>query len=123
VRNQAPFNPGGDSAPMPDLVVVPGGPRDYPEDPTTALLVVEISETTLAIDRKRKASLYASAGIGEYWIVNLVQRQVEVHRGPVADASQPSGHAYADVQIVRSTEHLSPLAVANVKIPVADLLP
>jgi Uma2 family endonuclease len=59
VRTQAPLNLGEASEPEPDLAVVPGGPRDYPEHPTTALLVVEVSETTLAIDRGRKASLYA----------------------------------------------------------------
>src|SRR5438132_821941 len=51
VRTQARLNLGPESEPEPDLSVVPGGPRDYPEHPTTALLVVEVSETTLYLDR------------------------------------------------------------------------
>jgi Uma2 family endonuclease len=59
--------------PIPDVAVVPGTIRDYEKHhPSTALLVVEVSETTLRFDRQVKASLYAWAGIPEYWIVNLV---------------------------------------------------
>ena len=61
VRIQAPLHLGPRSAPEPDVAVVPGGSRDYTRTghPTTALLIVEVSETTLAYDRGRKASLYA----------------------------------------------------------------
>src|SRR5947209_7577198 len=78
------------SVPDPDLAVVPGTPRSYTtaSNPTTGLLVVEVSETTLAYDRNHKAGLYAAAGIADYWIVNLVGRQLEVHRDPVADATR-----------------------------------
>src|SRR5947209_2506807 len=61
VRTQAPLNLGSSSEPEPDVSVVPGTVRDYPDHPTTALLVVEVSETTLWLDRNRKAPLYASA--------------------------------------------------------------
>src|SRR5262249_25072776 len=71
------------SVPDPDVAVVQGSPRNAsPDNPTTALLLVEVSETTLAYDRSTKASLYARAGIADYWIVNLVDRQVGVLRNP-----------------------------------------
>jgi Uma2 family endonuclease len=60
--------------------------------PATAILVVEIADTTLAFDRRTKASLYAWAGIHEYWIVNLPDNVLEVHRDPGLMADQPFGH-------------------------------
>ena len=82
--------------PEPDIAVVPGGPRDYTTTghPTTALLIVEISETTLAYDRSRKASLYARAKIADYWIVNLLHGRLEVRRTPVPDPSERYGWRY-----------------------------
>ena len=105
------------------ISVVAGRREDYTDHPTNAVLLVEVSDTTLAYDQGHKASLYASAGIADYWIVNLVDRQLEVHRNPVADPSQPLGHSYADVKILSGTEHVSPLAAHHTSLPVADLLP
>jgi Uma2 family endonuclease len=71
----------GDSEPVPDVAIVPGKPSDYrTQHPTTALLIIEIADTSLEYDRTEKMSLYAAAGIPEYWIVNLVERCVEVYR-------------------------------------------
>jgi Uma2 family endonuclease len=113
------------SVPDPDVAVVPGTRRSYAgrSVPTTALLVVEVAETTLSFDRNRKACLYAAAGITDYWIVNLVHRQVEVYRDPVPDASKPVGYRYAS-----ETDHLpgdvvSPLALPGATVGVTDLLP
>ena len=83
VRAQLPLHLDDCSEPEPDLAVVPGSPRDYPNHPRTALLVVEISDTTLEFDRGRKREIYACAGIPEYWIVNLPDRRIEVHRLPI----------------------------------------
>src|SRR5262245_15851941 len=123
IRTQAPLNLGPESEPEPDLSVVPGGPRDYPEHPTTTLLLVEVSETTLYLDRNRKGPLYARAGLADYWIVNLVNRQLEVYRNPVADSSAPSGFRYADVTIHGPGDFVSPLAAPPARVAVADLLP
>src|SRR5262249_3117373 len=123
IRTQAVLNLGPESEPEPDLSVVPGGPRDYPEHPKTALLVVEVSDTTLWLDRTRKRPLYASAGLADYWIVNLVDRQVEVHRNPIADSAAPLGFRYADVTIHGPGDFLSPLAAPSARVAVADLLP
>lgn len=75
VRVQLPLVFGQSSKPEPDVAIVSGSPRDYLENhPTTAVLIVEISDTTLIPDQQTKAALYARAGVGEYWIVNLPER-------------------------------------------------
>jgi Uma2 family endonuclease len=113
------------SSPDPDLAVVAGSPRCHAvsANPTTALLTVEVSETTLWYDRNRKSHLYAAAGITDYWIVNLVQRQLEIYRDPVADNSQLFGFRYNSRTILDPPDRVSPLAAPQASITVADLLP
>ncbi len=113
------------SVPDPDLAVVPGTPRSYvgTSNPTSALLIAEISDTSLNYDRNAKTSLYAAAGIDDYWIVNLVQNQLEVYRDPSADTSTLFGARYATRIILIPGDHISPLAAPSMKILVADLLP
>ncbi|HXG09180.1 MAG TPA: Uma2 family endonuclease [Gemmataceae bacterium] len=122
VRTQAPLNLGLMTEPEPDVSVVAGRRADYRDHPTTALLIVEVSDTTLDYDRTTKASIYASAGIADYWVVNLVQDQVEIFRNPVADPSQPYGHRYADMTVHFSGMSINPLANPTVMIAVKDLL-
>ena len=72
-----------DSVPEPDVAVVAGSEEEFRErKPATALLVVEVAVTSLTLDRE-KASLYAEAGVKEYWIVLGETEQVEVYRQPV----------------------------------------
>ena len=79
VRVQLPLALGQYSEPEPDVAVVAGRPRDFVVDhPTSALLVVEIAEATLSFDRNTKASLYAAAGIPEYWIVDPQEKRIVV---------------------------------------------
>jgi Uma2 family endonuclease len=122
VRVQASMDLSPFSVVDPDLAVVAGPIRshDPSKNPTTALLIVEVSESTLRYDRKRKAKLYARAGIADYWIVNLVDRQLEVRRNP-----QPAGgqYDYADVAALSLTDSIAPLALPQTKIAVADMLP
>jgi Uma2 family endonuclease len=89
----------------------------------SALLVVEVSDTTLSYDRYHKMSLYAAGGIADYWIVNLVQRQLEVYRDPVADSTQLFGFRYNSRTILDPPDKVSPLAAPQASITVADLLP
>ena len=81
VRVQAPLNLGVID-PLPDVAVVPGGPRDYLITPAMALLVVEVTDTTPAHDTTTKAELYATAGVPEYWVIDLEHRQLIVFRDP-----------------------------------------
>jgi hypothetical protein len=70
VRVQLPFSLDDRSEPEPDVAVVPGNPRDYRDaHPSRALLICEVSDTTLGYDRGRKLTAYARAGIPEYWIL------------------------------------------------------
>jgi Uma2 family endonuclease len=122
VRMQFPLNL-STSDPEPDLSVVTGRLEDYSDHPTTAVLIVEVSETTLHFDRTRKASLYARAGITDYWIVNLVNNQLEVRRDPRPDPTQLYGHGYASLITLVPPATVSPLAAPQVSLAVADLLP
>jgi Uma2 family endonuclease len=123
VRQQAPMGFGAFSEPEPDVSVVAGRREDYTDHPTTAALVVEVSDTTLPYDRNRKASLYAAAGVADYWIVNLVDLRVEVYRQPGPDGSQPYGAGYADRQVLLPPAAAAPLAVPGGSVAVARLLP
>jgi Uma2 family endonuclease len=124
VREAIPLDTGRRSLLEPDIAVVDGSIRDYAGvHPTTSLLVVEVSHATLRKDRIIKAHLYAQAGILDYWIVNLVDRQLEVHRNPGRDSSRKGRFRYADVTIVAESGRIAPLAAPQSEIAVADLLP
>jgi Uma2 family endonuclease len=123
VRVQGPLQI-GNSEPEPDIAVVPGTPRQYvgKSHPSTALLVVEISGSSLEFDRSEKGSLHASAGIPDYWFVNLVDRKVEVYRKPVASSSGKFGFGYEERTNYSAAEKIKVLALP-VEISVADILP
>lgn len=85
VRRETPFALDETSQPQPDIALVPGTIRDYYHThPTEAVLLVEISDSTLRHDRERKLAAYARNGIPEYWIVDLKAERVEVYREPVS---------------------------------------
>jgi Uma2 family endonuclease len=124
VRLQAPVSLDDESEPEPDLVVVPGRPGDYREShPAHPALAVEVAESSLQFDRERKGSLYARAGIQDYWIVNLVDRVLEVCRDPEPEPSAFYGWRYRSVTPVRPAAVVVPLAFTSSQIAVADLLP
>ena len=109
--------------PVPDLAVA-GSPRDYLQrKPSTAVLVIEVSDSSLDFDTGEKASLYASAGIADYWVVDLVNRQVIVFRDPRPEASKRFGFTYANAITLQASQLVSPLAMPTAAIAVADLLP
>jgi Uma2 family endonuclease len=114
VRIQMPLAVSEDSEPEPDVAVVPDGDYDRAH-PTTAFLVVEVSETSLNKDRLVKAALYAAASVEEYWIVDLSAGLVEVHTDPI------SGR-YTRLTPARAGDVLRPRAFADLEIPVADFL-
>ncbi|HSL52269.1 MAG TPA: Uma2 family endonuclease [Candidatus Deferrimicrobiaceae bacterium] len=124
IEAQLPVALDEDSEPEPDIAVLPGGPRDYAAShPTHPTLVVEVALASLALDRGEKASLYARAGVTDYWIVNLVDNLVEVHRTPVADRDAPYGWRYRSIAMLRPGDAVTPLALPSITIPVVDLLP
>jgi Uma2 family endonuclease len=112
-----------DSAPEPDLAVIQGLPQDCPSKPSWALLVVEIIESARNHDRSTKQRLYASNNIADYWIINLDDRQLEIHRNPAADRYETYTHRYKDVRILTLDEAVTPLALPAISIPVSRLFP
>ena len=124
VRAQLPIDLGLISEPEPDVAVVTGSPRDYLIDhPKTALLVIEVSESTIETDRREKASLYASGGIADYWVIDLTTSRVLVFRSPKPDPKSKFGQDYASVSAHGRDDKLAPLAAPNTRILVSDLLP
>lgn len=103
VRIQMPLNVGPNSDPEPDAAIIPKPARMPDDHPQTAKLVIEVSDSSLRTDR-RKAKLYASAGVEEYWIINISARCIEVHRGPNIAQKQ-----FAEMFVVNESKKLSPL--------------
>ena len=124
IRPAAPLETGRRSLLEPDYAIVGGEIRDSGlVHPSTAVLLIEISDSTLRKDRTIKAHHYAQAGIPDYWIVNLVDRQLEVHRSPGPDLARRGRFRYSDVTIVPESGRMAPLAAEQSPIAVADLLP
>lgn len=124
IRVQLPLTLSERDEPLPDVAVVEGSIRDYERaHPARALLVVEVSEASLRLDRQVKASLYAWAGVPEYWIVNLVDGVVEVYREPVPMRGRAYGYGYRSQRVYRVGEGIAPVAKPDTVIPVDDLLP
>jgi Uma2 family endonuclease len=124
VRGQGPLALDDESEPEPDVAVVPGSFRDYVvKHPSHAVLVVEVSESSLDLDREHKGSLYARAGLSDYWILNLVDRVLEVHREPAPDPDSSFGWSYRSLQAIGREASIAPLALPGTHIRVVDLLP
>ena len=122
IRTQLPLIVDPDSEPELDLAVVPGSPRDYVHDhPHTAVLVVEVADSTIAKDRTYKTRIYARAGIQEYWIVNLAERCLEVYQDPTSSPGQAS--SYRSSKKFRPSDSLTPITAPGAAVTVADLLP
>ncbi len=109
--------------PEPDVAVVAGTARGTTSHPTTAALVVEVSDTSLKFDIGEKMNLYAAGNIAEYWVLDVTARVLHVFRDPAPDATAPHGHAYTTHRTLAETDAISPLAVPAAGLAVKDLLP
>jgi Uma2 family endonuclease len=110
---QAPLDVGNSiTQPEPDLAIVPRTPID--RHPTDALLVVEMGNTSLRMDLGPKARIYATAGVPEYWVLDVQRREIVVHL-------KPSGPRYGHVERVGVGDTLTATRVA-LTIAVADLV-
>jgi len=119
IRVQSPIRLGKYSEPEPDVSVLRGQPRDYVErhpGPADVLLVVEVADTSLLYDRRRKVPAYARSGIPEVWLVDLPAKRVSVFRGPGADG-------YGTLEELAAGDELTIQAIPAVTIPVRDILP
>jgi Uma2 family endonuclease len=119
IRSHSPLVVGARSVPEPDVAVVPGPDTDYfTRYPDSALLVVEVAHTSLPQDRLTKAAIYAAAGIPEYWIVNVRDRALEILRDPDRRL-----RLYADRRTAALDEVVTLVALPDVHVPVASILP
>ncbi len=109
------------SKPEPDPAIVRGDPKDYLDHDVTArdiALVIEIAASSLSIDQKDMARIYASSGIPVYWIVNLVDHQIEAYSGPGSDG-------YLSSEVLKPGQEVAVLidGAEIGRIPVSDILP
>lgn len=119
IRSQMPLLVGRRSVPGPDIMVIPGTIDDYDNaHPETALLVVEVADSSLKQDRITKGSIYAAGGFPEYWLVNLRDDCIEVSRD--LDTKR---HRYRKTLIARCGETIGITAFPGAKLAVSDVLP
>lgn len=112
-----------DSEPQPDVSVVPGSPRHYTANhPATALFALEISETSLSYDLTTKAELYATAGIPEYWVLDIDGKRLHVFRDPAPLTPALGATAYGTRTTFAPGDSVQPLHAPGA-VAVADLLP
>lgn len=123
VKNQSTLRLSDRSAPEPDIAVLPQRRDAGRALHDLPLLVVEVADSTLAYDRGQKASLYASRGIADYWVINLVDDQVEIYRDPNPDETAAFGWTYARAVVRKRGEYTDLLAAPGQSIDVARLLP
>lgn len=115
VFQHSPYAASDDSAPEPDISVTsPGG--SLREQPSAAVLVIEVSDSSIAIDRQIKSAIYAEAQIPEYWIVNVSgdALSVEVH-------TDPTSHGYRNIKVLRDGDVLRPSRLVGVEVAVRDI--
>ena len=118
VRQQLPITIAPDSEPEPDIAVVKIDPRRYRDRhpiPEEVYLLVEVADSTLSYDRTRKTKIYAQAGIPEYWVIHVKQRQVLVFR-------DPQGDRYQVEQVFGVGDAIAPVAFPAVVVELSNLL-
>ena len=115
---QNPVQLSEDNLPQPDVAIFRFQEEFYSEQhakPEDILLIIEVADTSLRYDQRVKSKLYGTAGIADYWIVNLPERQIEVYREP-----RPNG--YRTVTTYAPGETLSPLAFPDVVLQVEQIM-
>src|SRR5262245_48032979 len=117
VRVQMPMRVDEHDDPFPDVLVVAGAPRDFSSaHPVTASLIVEVSDTTLKVDTTEKAERYATAGVADYWVLDLTRRVLLVFRDPVPLPAGLGATAYRTQLTLNPTDRVSPLAAPSASI-------
>ena len=124
VRGQEPITLLSNSEPEPDVVIARKKDDNYlSAHPTAAdiILVIEISDSTLKYDRETKLPLYAEAGINNYWIINLVDKHLEVYTNPFSNAQ--SEFAYRNKSIVLPDEKINIPSFTDVSLKLNTVFP
>lgn len=120
VRPAAPVVVSEISEPEPDAAVTRLSEEEYLRRgtpcPADLRLAVEVSDSTLCYDLGQKAAIYATAGISEYWVIDINSRQIHVHR-------QPTNGAYTSILVLTEQDSVSPLTAPQAVLQIAAILP
>jgi Uma2 family endonuclease len=124
-RNQTTLRVSDRHAPDPDIAIVEGTMEDWLGQPlpNTALLVVEVSDTTLRRDVQIKSRIYALAKVRDYWVLDIVGRRLEVFREPKPDKTSETGWSYSVTRALDESKVIAPLALPKSSLKVLDMLP
>lgn len=119
LQSQATLPLGENGEPEPDLAVLTRSIEEFTDQEPSekdTVLVVEVSNTTLAYDLSRKVRQYGSVGVPEYWVIDIPNRLLHVFREPTAGG-------YASETILTAADEVRPLAAPDAIVRVAELLP
>lgn len=119
---QMPFEAPGDYTPEPDLALLTPEIGRAVARPKMALLIVEVSDSSLELDR-RMGSVYASAQVPEYWLLNTVDRKLEIYRQPAPDPTASTGWRYQDLQLRNDDETVAPSFDPAARVAISEFLP
>jgi Uma2 family endonuclease len=120
-NTQAPFEAFDESMPEPDGAVYTKEQDLRRPCPNGAVLIIELSENSVELDREM-ADEYAASHVQEYWIVNFRDRNIEVYRDAIAAPASTTGFRYSSHRIVMESEVVSPLAKPSAALQIADLM-
>jgi Uma2 family endonuclease len=119
IRCQDPITLSNNSEPEPDIVIARLREDNYVDShpsPADIILVIEVADSTIKFDREIKAPLYATAGIIEYWIVNLTDDRLEIYR-------QPEGSIYTDIKIITPPRSINLPQFPEIKLNISGFFP
>ncbi len=119
VQSQDPITLPNNSEPEPDIVIARLRSDDYADShpaPDDIILVIEVADSSIKFDQEIKASLYAAAGISEYWIVNLIDDHLEVYR-------QPEGDIYTSIRIITPPRLIGLPQFSDITLNIGDFFP
>lgn len=114
VRGHCPFAATEDSEPEPDVSVSRASTGLY--HPDSALLLIEVAESSIKIDRQLKAPIYGESRVPEYWIVDISGKELAVHVH-----TRPTSEGYQNVETMRDGDLLRPTQLPGVEIAVVDI--
>ncbi|MDB9438627.1 hypothetical protein BMF77_03616 [Dolichospermum sp. UHCC 0315A] len=107
------------SEPEPDIAVVKIDPLDYADHhptPAEVYLIIEVADSSLKLDTEIKAKAYSQAGIKDYWVLDVVKRELIVFRNPTIEG-------YQNREIITEHQNISPLDFPDLEIVVSQMLP
>ena len=107
------------SEPEPDISVVKIHPLDYADHhptPSEVYLIIEVADSSLKLDCETKAQAYSLAGIKDYWVLDVVKRELHIFRNPTENG-------YESQVIIMESETVSPLEFPDLQIRLSDMLP